>query len=362
MSLSIRERDRRYAAIRELMKKEGFDCLVIASRDTFSTRGNTRYVTNHGNNFGEEIVIFPSERDPSIIASGVRWPAIQRAGWVSHFMGFSSASEEVDQISKALSCFDGTGKIGLVGMAYISVPVYLAIQKRFPNRLVDANWVFEELRSIKSPEEIEKMRVSASIADQAFLVVKEMLRPGLKDYEIYGKAKMIIHEMGCEYSMELINGHFPCGRIMEDHDIVHFEFSPAYEGYYAQLLVDIPVGKYRSEMKKVIDDWEKAFAAGVNHLRPGVRASEVYNAILTKMHERGCINKQARFGHSIGLDVIDSWEFLPTDASELKPGMTLVLHPNVILEPGPARFGGGYTYLVTDRGVEKLNKVDFLDS
>ena len=360
MSFSVKERDRRYAAIRELMKKENLGCLLIASRDTYSTRGNTRYVTNHGNNFGEELVLFPSEGDPTIIASGIRWPAVQRGQWINAFIGFSTQSEKIERINNALFRLNKERKIGLIGMEFISVPVYLAIQNQFADSVIDANWIFEELRPVKSLAEIEKMRVSSSIADKVLSAIRDMLRPGLSDYEIYSKAKMIIHEMGCEYSMELINGHFPWGHIMEANEIMHFELTPAYEGYYTQLLVDLPVGEYRSDIQELIDVWKEAFAAGVNNLCPGRRVSDVFNAILTVIHQRGCIQKQARFGHSIGLDVIDYWEILPTNNTELKPGMTLVLHPSVILKAGGKPFGGGYTYLIKDTGAEKLNKVNFV--
>jgi len=60
MGLSLAERDRRYAAIRKFMKKEDLDCLVIASRDTFFTRGNVRYITNHCNHIGEELGVLQS--------------------------------------------------------------------------------------------------------------------------------------------------------------------------------------------------------------------------------------------------------------------------------------------------------------
>ena len=64
-------------------------------------------------------------------------------------------------------------KIGIVGMTCISVPIHVAIQEKFPNTFVSADWIFAELRSIKSPEEMENMRLSASIADEAFTKCKQ---------------------------------------------------------------------------------------------------------------------------------------------------------------------------------------------
>ena len=359
MNLSLNERNRRYAAIRELMKKNKVDCLVCISRDTYSTRGNTRYITNHGNNFGEEVVLFPLEGDPSIIASTIRGQAIERGGWVHNFIPVANVSERVDQLKKELARLDRGNKIGIVGISYVSIPVYSAVETQCSNRIVDMTWIFDQLRAIKSPEEIDKIRIAASIADKAYFAIRDMLKPGISDFELYGEAKKLIHQMGCEYSMELMM-HYPYGRIMKPNEILSFEFTPAYQGYYAQLLAIMPITEYQSDVQKAIPIWQEAFAAGEEAMGPGKKVSEVHQAVSTVIRKRGRTHIPHRFGHSIGLDVIDSWEVVPIEDTELKPGMTLAFHPSVTPEPGGVKFGGGYTYLITDRGAEKLSKADLI--
>lgn len=366
MGLSLKERDRRYAAIRKLMEKENLDCLVCVSRDTYTGRGYTRYLSNHGNNFGEQIVMFPIEGEPSILASTIRGPAIERAGWVHNFIPHADSFERAKQTKQELARLDRGNKIGIAGLTLnITVPVYLAVQEQCPNRVVDAGWILDQVRAVKSQEEIERMRISASIADKAFAAVRDMLRPGVSDYEVYAEAKSIIHKMGCEYSMELVAIHadqvgYPWGDVMNSSDRLLFEFTPAYEGYYTQLLANMPVGEYKPEVRKVIPIWEEVFAIGVDNLRPGKKVSEVHRAVSTAIRERGGAHIGHRFGHSLGLDAIDSWEIVPGENTELKSGMTLTFHPQVFLGHGSVSFLGGYTYLITDTGVEKLNAVNFV--
>jgi Xaa-Pro aminopeptidase len=359
MSISLAERDRRYSAIREMMRKSNLDCLVISSRDTYSTRGNTRYITNHGNSFGEEIILFPNTGNPSIIASAIRGQAIKRAGWAPGCLAVANLSERIQAVKKELPRFDKGAKIGIVGMEYISVPVYLAVTELCPGRVIDATEIFNQLRNIKSPEEVEKMRVAAWLADKTYLAIRDMVRPGISDYELYGEAQGLIYKMGSEYSMQLMPG-FPYGKVMEGNDVLMFEFTPTCEGYYAQLLVSLPVSVYPRDVERCIQIWEEALAVGVANLRPGNKVSDVHRAVGETIRKRGGSQIAHRIGHSLGLDAIDSWEVVPDEETELKSGMTLAFHPAVVLEPGPTRFTGGYTYLITDTGAEKLNKVDFL--
>ncbi|MFC2005192.1 M24 family metallopeptidase, partial [Chloroflexota bacterium] len=290
MSLSLKERDRRYSAIRELMGKGNMDCLVIASRDSYSTRGNIRYVTNYGCYFGQEIVMFPIEGEPSIICSAQHAASIERGGWMNNVLPASGyhqrMSEELEQVKKELARLDKGNKIGIVGKSFISVPVYLAVEEQCPNRVIDAAEIFNQLRDIKSPEEIEAIRTAAVISDKVYIHIKNMLQPGLTDFKIYGEAKALIHEMGCEYSMEL---GLPYGKVYGVNDMASLEITPSYDGYYAQIPGSgMPVsGEYPPSMEKARSVWEEALAAGVDTMRPGKTVSDVHQTVSTTLRQHG---------------------------------------------------------------------------
>jgi Xaa-Pro aminopeptidase len=111
----------------------------------------------------------------------------------------------VEQAIIELSRFDRGNKVGLVGRACTPAPMYIALAEKFGRRLVDSVGIFESLRTIKSTEEIEMMRKAAAVADKVFERLREIIRPGLGEYEIYGEVKKVIYGMGCEYSFDLID-------------------------------------------------------------------------------------------------------------------------------------------------------------
>ena len=61
MAISQQEYERRYTAIRDLMKKEDLDCLLVVGRSDDFNRGNLRYITGSGSG---GTCIFPLEGDP----------------------------------------------------------------------------------------------------------------------------------------------------------------------------------------------------------------------------------------------------------------------------------------------------------
>jgi len=364
MPISAQEFLRRYKAIREIMTQNSLDCLLIAGRADYFSRGNVRYLTNLGNG-GH--VIFPAEGSPIFLTSPAQTasPKVRRIGPVIDLLQFKPVTDPLEGIKSELLRLDKGNNIGIVGMTEISVPTYRALQELFHDRLVDATWIFAQLRPVKSAEEIEKIRTAAFIADEVCTMLIEMIRPGLSDYEIYGTVKKKIYEMGSEYSMELIDADGanmnmwwnPSGDRLEAQGTLFLEITPSCEGYYAQLPVCLPVGKYSPSVRELVAVSEKATEAGVALLHPGSRVADLYNAMVKTVQEHSFL-APLRPGHAIGLDVIDFWSITESNETILEPGMTLAMHPPVLRELGGEAVGMGYTYLITETGAEKLSKIN----
>jgi Xaa-Pro aminopeptidase/Xaa-Pro dipeptidase len=280
-------------------------------------------------------------------------------------LDFREAANTIEQVNKELSRLDRGNSIGLVGMACISVPMYLAVKDKFGNRLVDLPWMFEPLRVIKSAEEIDKTRLAAAVADKVYARLREIVRPGLSEHKIYGEVKRIIYEMGCEYSFDLLDAagsmmnmsFFPTEDKLEKNGTLFMEISPAYEGYYAQLPVTMPVGKYLPHVRQMVIAWSEADKAARKMLRPGTKVADLYHTLVNSIRDNG-FQSPLRPGHSVGLDILDFWSITDSNDTILKPGMVLAVHPSCMIKVGGDGVGMGYTYLITDTGADRLSKRD----
>jgi Xaa-Pro aminopeptidase len=152
------------------MAREDFDCLVVAGRDGFGCRGNVRYVTNYGINFGEQFCLFPAEEDPVFLGSVTANVQVRGSGWVDELCEIKDPPR---QLMEQVSRFDKGKRIGIVGLTFISAPAYLSLKEKFGARLLDATWIFRDLRLVKSSEEVENIRTAVEIADKAYEAVRE---------------------------------------------------------------------------------------------------------------------------------------------------------------------------------------------
>ncbi len=364
MAISNQEYQRRYAAIREIMKKEGLDSLLIVGISDDFNRGNIRYVAGTGRG---GCCIFPAEGRPVFLTmpNALASPKLPKILEAFDLLDIRETTNNIQQAVKELARLDKGNKIGLVGLACMSVPMYLAVKGQFGERLVDRPWLFEPLRVIKSAEEIEKTRAAAAVADKVYSRLMKIIRPGLSEYTIYGEVKKIIYEQGCEYSFDLVDGagstmnmaFFPTVDKLEANGTLFMEISPAYQGYYAQLPVTLPVGQYLPRVKDMVQAWARADKAVQKLLRPGTKVSDIYHTLINSVRTSG-FQSPLRPGHSVGLDILDYWSITDSNETVLKPGMVLAIHPCVMVKPGGDGVGMGYTYLITETGFERLSKID----
>ena len=364
MSISQREFERRYVAIRELMTKEELDCLIVVGLSDDFNRGNIRYITGSGNG---GCCILPLEGAPVFLARPYQKtsPKLRRTVAAIDLLDLRETSDPAGQAAKELSRFYRGNKVGVVGMTCISVPMYSALAEKFHDRLVDSVGIFDRLRAIKSAEEIEKTRIAASIADKVYTLLRKIIRPGLSEYEIYGAVKKAIYEMGCEYSFDLIDAagammnmsFVPTVDRLESRGTLFFEITPAYEGYYAQLPVTLPVDEYPPHVRKMVSTWAQSDKAALKILRPGTRASDVYHLLVNTVRENGFISP-FEVGHDLGLDAHGSLYINESSDTILETGMIIAVHASVMQEIGGDGCGMGYTYLITADGAERLSKID----
>jgi Xaa-Pro aminopeptidase len=367
MPISRQEYERRYIAIRELMVRDELDCLVIFGLGDDFNRGNIRYITGSGRG---GCCVFPLEDQPVFFIDPIQSnsPKIRKIFEAVDLLKLRETADYILQVGKEVSRFYRGNKIGIVGMGCMQVPIYLNLIELFGPKLVEAVSIFEQVRAIKSEEEIEKIRIAATVADNVFDQLMATIKPGISDYEIYGMVKNIIYSYGCDYSFDLIDAeggkmnmtYWPTGERLRDNSTIFMEITPAFEGYYAQLPVTLPVGSYPPVIRKMVATWKKTNELAITLLRPKTRVSDLYHCLIKSVEEDGFISP-LRPGHAIGLDALDFWSITASSPIVLQAGMTLAVHPSIMTELGGNACGMGYTYLITPDGPERLSRVNLSD-
>ena len=343
------ERERRAAALQELITAEDLDVLVLAANDYRGHKGTLRWVAdfNLAHRYGYAIVGRGSA--PELLLP-VNLTMNPRGAWD---VPVRYARHVSTGLVEALRELGQPRRIGVVGLGDVmKVDDYLALSAAFPGaELVDSGPAFERVRAAKTPEELEGVREATRIAEACFARLLETTREGVTERAIGaavagealaqgGEDLLFLTMYGRPAGDGTVTGHFgqPRDRVLRPGDVSTFSFELVGPmGYWMELSRMVSIGPPSDEQRRMNAAVQAGLAAGAAALRPGALAPAAQPAIeeVVARHGATCAYWS---GHGLGQDVIEEpWVGLEVVQDRdsrltfpLETGMTLALHPYVI--------------------------------
>jgi Xaa-Pro aminopeptidase len=237
--------------------------------------------------------------------------------------------------------------------------------------------ILSDMRMVKSPEDIAKMRQAGQVAVAMCEAAVETIAEGVPEYEISlaalnaGTRKAaeligtkngpspfspMIHDLQILQSgpnLSMVHGR-PTLRRIEKGDPIYMCFCPF------TLFKQIKLGFDREFFVKRVSDTHaeiyrialKAQAAALAMIRPGVPAEDVHFASL-EVYQSAGFGICYRTGRGVGYSFLEKPEFKDGDKTPLQAGMTFAVDGGITI---PGKFGArvGDSIVVTEDGFEYL--------
>lgn len=247
---------------------------------------------------------------------------------------------------------------------HLVVDFYQKIQEQTEAELVGVTNVVEELRSHKTPQEIEYLRAACEIASRAYERIQKDIRVGVTEKELAANLSRYMVLEGADtqpYGNILISGPrtsllhgIPSDRAIQYGDFVLMDYGCQYHGYLSDMTRTLVVGKaterqrevYRLE-QQMLEDTEKVIKAGTT-------AGEAYKASIQ------CIKDTEYFqyhypsiGHGIGMFVHEMPFIRPKSDEVLQKDVVMTVEPGIYI-PGWGGVRIEDQILITEDGNENL--------
>lgn len=257
-----------------------------------------------------------------------------------------------------------TGRVGIAGAEEMIEPVYAALEG--VARLEPADDLVEGLALHKGPEELDRVRAVARIADEGARVFVEAARPGISEVELVAEMEYAMLRAGGEDNFTLVSSgphnhemHEPTDRVLEKGDIVIGEITPVKEGQFVQLCRTVVLGAPGDAVEREYAMLMRAFNEAVDRVRDGTPAAELSKTMNRVITEAGygefCYPPYMRArGHGFGVGSIAPGGVIDDHTpGPLREHQVVVVHPNQYLEE-TGYLACGETVLVTADGCERL--------
>ncbi len=353
-SLASHELERRWKAVRERMAAKGIDFLVVQSQQRFAG-GYFRWFTDiPGANFPISAV-FPLDDDMTIIAHGpaapeppgnpatwalrgvrerINTPALPNVWWEDAWDAEKAAEVILRKKPKT---------VGLVGLGNMSGALYLNLLKGLPGvNIVNASDLVDEVRMVKSEEELRLHRESAVLHEMGYTIAKKAIGPGRMAGEAMEEIRHAQVLAGSEEQQISITfgppdaapysqhnwGNTYIRRPFRSGDIINLLIeSSAAGGYFYDLRRFLCIGRVPKELHEAYTIAKEARLIMMENLKPGMTPKVALEKNDRFLKSKGFPPETRMAGHGQGLDIGERPVMRPDEPAIMECGMVVSVHP-----------------------------------
>lgn len=242
----------------------------------------------------------------------------------------------------------------------------------------DLSPVLDEMRLIKSPQEVAVMRRAGAICARAVVEAVRSTRPGVTEYQLWAVADYVYRANGVSYEgyRPIIAGgdniwlihYYRIDGILKDGDLVIFDCAPDVANYTSDIGRMWPVnGTYSPQQRELYGFIVEYHKTLLQFIRPGVtpeqvmaEAAEVMGPVVEswpfsqEIYREGArrtLTFKGHLSHTVGMAVHDGGKYF---GQPMLPGLVFALDPQMWIPEEKLYIRVEDTVVVTESGVERL--------
>jgi Xaa-Pro dipeptidase len=336
------EIDRRFKNIREMMRRENLDALIVCGNQYAGFEGAVFYVSGFEIVHRYVYVLIPLDDEPTLVfPREARWIGDKAKPWIKDQVW----PEVPGQWLAERCCENGWKRIGVYGMNFVmAVRDYRELVKA-PFALIPFDTPFDMARAVKSEEELAEVRDSMDIIVDGFWALVAAYEPGKTEAEIMAPAveRFFARGAGPRMMNILLSGthgeaqaafKVPGNRVVDANDLLLYSLEVTGPGcYWVEFSRPLIRGKVSQRTQAMASAYPEALEAARKLMRAGELASNVHRTVAEKFAKHGFALGHLS-GHSIGTTMLEYPAIGAKSDVVLQENMVFSLHPQVVDQDG----------------------------
>jgi Xaa-Pro aminopeptidase len=257
------------------------------------------------------VLVYPKGGRQKAAYFGHRMEGFQKENnpfWVPESQTNSSGS--VDAMEKAIDYIRKSGvKTRRIGaeLAFLPVDSGTALRNAFPgSEIVDALFVLERQRAVKSPEELQQLRIASERVIESMMAVIANHGPGTTKRDLTEALRREETNRGLVFDYCLITAGTSLNRAPSEQkwgkgDVLSLDSGGNYHGYIGDLCRMAIHGEPDGELEDLLAEIEAIQRASMKPIKAGALGSVIYAAAEPLVHKSKHHNHMHFLAHGMGL-------------------------------------------------------------
>lgn len=247
---------------------------------------------------------------------------------------------------------------------HVTFSQYEKYKSIFEADLIPVSGLVEELRLMKTNEELAIMKQAAKIADDAFEHIQGFIKPGVKEIDVSNELELFMRKQGAtssSFDIIVASGYrsaLPHGvasdKTIQSGELVTLDYGALYQGYCSDITRTVAVGEISEKLRTIYDIVLEAQLRGVKGIKPGMTGKEADAITRDYIKEKGYGEYFGHStGHGLGLEVHEAPGLSFRSNKKLEPGMVVTVEPGIYVPSvGGCRIEDDL--VITETGNERL--------
>ncbi|WP_322923116.1 Xaa-Pro peptidase family protein [Paenibacillus campi] len=262
----------------------------------------------------------------------------------------------------------GSGKIGKLGVEkeHLSVARFEQLcSVLHAESYHDITSILNSMRSRKSPDEVERMRLSIHKIEEVLRRCISGVKVGMTELDLVAELEYQMKKVGAEkpaFDTMVLSGPntalphgVPGERKLQTGELVMFDLGLFYNGYASDITRTFAIGDIDEETARVYHTVLAANEAAIQATRPGVTFASIDKAARDVITEAGYGHRFIhRLGHGLGMDTHEYPSVHGGNENVLEPGVLFTVEPGIYI-PGHCGVRIEDDVIVTETGIDVLS-------
>ena len=226
--------------------------------------------------------------------------------------------------------------------------------------------LIQDLRSVKTPDEVKKIKKAQKIAEDAFSHILDFIKPGVTEKQIALELDFYMLSHGAEalsFETIAVTGKktsmphgVPDDTVVQDGDFITMDFGAVFDGYHSDMTRTVAVGNVTDEQREIYNIVLNAQETALSLLKSGLSCKDADKAARDIIAKEGYGEYFGHgTGHGVGIEIHEAPNLSPRSEAILEEGNIVTVEPGIYI---PDKFGVRIEdmALIAKEGYENLTR------